>query len=101
MNTIDMHSQSNRRFYRGDIVLHFKGRMYEILYPRVKQCTNGKESYAVVYRKWGDKNSSVYVRDYDEFMSKVDFKKYPNAEQEYRFEYCFNIDYLSDYIESI
>lgn len=81
-----------RRFYRGDVVMHFQGNYYEILYPRAKCCTNGQEGYVVIYKKYGDEKSPIYVRDYDEFMSKVDFDKYPDAEQEYRFEFRFNVD---------
>ena len=29
----------------------------------------------------------IWLRPYDMFMSKVDREKYPNVEQEYRFEY--------------
>lgn len=80
-------------FNRGDVVIHFKGKRYEILYPRAKCCTNGKEGYVVVYKaynKTGD--DSIFVRDYDEFMSEVDRKKYPNSGQKYRFEYAFNVN---------
>ena len=39
----------------------------------------------VVYRSlYGD--NSLYVRPYDMFISKVDKEKYPNVEQEYRFQ---------------
>lgn len=89
---VDTRQTTRRRFYRGDVVSHFKGSYYEILYPRAKYCTNGQEGYVVIYKKYGDRKSPVYVRDYDEFMSKVDFKKYPDAEQEYRFEFRFNVD---------
>ena len=81
------------RLNRGDVVSHFKGGYYEILYPRAKCSTNGKEGYVVIYKPYGStSDNTIYVRDYDEFMSKVDFKKYPNSEQEYRFEFSFNVD---------
>lgn len=85
-------NRQHRRFYRGDVVSHFKGSYYEIVYPRATCCTNGKEGYVVVYKNFGDNRSSIYVKDYDEFMSKVDFSKYPDSEQEFLFEYCFNVD---------
>ena len=58
---------------------HFKGDICEVLYIAYD---SEDLSQKVVYRH-GDK---VWVRDYDEFLSEVDKKKYPNVSQTYRFE---------------
>ncbi len=61
---------------------HFKGNDYKII-------TIGKDSETtndvVIYMGLYD-NNPVWVRDYNDFFSKVDKEKYPNIKQEYRFE---------------
>ena len=47
---------------------HFKGNVYKV----------------VIYKSNHD--GKIWVRPYDNFISKVDKEKYPSAEQEYRFE---------------
>lgn len=73
----------------GDIVKHFKAEIsdkdyvYKIIAISI-DC-NVKNKYKVTYQElFGDHKS--YVRDYDEFMGFVDFNKYPNIKQVYRFE---------------
>ena len=65
----------------GQIYQHFKGHVYEII-------AIGKDSddlsKKVIYKNID--TGEVWVRDYDEFMSKVDKNKYPNCKYEYRFE---------------
>lgn len=39
-----------------------------------------------MYRPLYGDTSMVYLRPYDMFLEKVDKVKYPNVEQEYRFE---------------
>ncbi|MCR4690623.1 MAG: DUF1653 domain-containing protein [Lachnospiraceae bacterium] len=61
---------------------HFKGNLYQIL-TTAKDAGSGKEM--VVYQAlYG--NYTTYVRSLEEFMSPTDKNKYPQAEQEYRFE---------------
>lgn len=73
----------------GDIVKHFKVEIsdkdyvYKIIAISI-DC-NVQNKYKVTYQElFGDHKS--YVRDYDEFMGFVDFNKYPNIKQVYRFE---------------
>ena len=65
----------------GSIYKHFKGHIYEVI-------AIGKDSedlsLKVVYRNIDTKE--VWIRDKKEFLSKVDKDKYPNINQEYRFE---------------
>jgi hypothetical protein len=64
------------------IYKHFKGDYYIVEDIALDCETLGK---MVVYRGlYGE--GTVYVRPYDDFMSKVDKKKYPDVLQEYRFE---------------
>ncbi|MCI8655589.1 MAG: DUF1653 domain-containing protein [Clostridia bacterium] len=61
---------------------HFKGDLY--LLEDVATNSETREKYVVYRALYGD--NSLYIRPYDMFMSKVDHEKYPNVEQEYRFE---------------
>ena len=66
-----------KRVYR-----HFKGDYY--LVEDLARDSETGEVY-VVYRKlYGD--GGLWIRPLDMFLSKVDKEKYPNAQQEYRFE---------------
>lgn len=65
----------------GTIVRHFKNKLYKIL-GYVDHVDNGRiVIYMALYGEY-----KICARDYEEFMSKVDRNKYPNVEQEYRFE---------------
>lgn len=67
---------------RNRIYKHFKGDYYLVCDIAIDSETNKK---LVIYRSlYGD--GSLYVRDYDMFISLVDKEKYPNVKQEYRFE---------------
>lgn len=66
----------------GQIVRHFKGALYEILYEAALH-SETKERL-VVYKALA--TGQVYVRPYEMFMSEVDREKYPNVTQHYRFE---------------
>lgn len=70
------------RLKPGDVVRHFKGNQYEILYI-ARDSETTKE--VVVYRAlYGDRG--VWVRPLDMFLSPVDREKYPDVQQTYRFE---------------
>ena len=71
------------RINKGDVVKHFKGGYYKIINMYALDSEDTSKRY-VVYQSLKDKQ--VWVRNYDMFMSKVDKEKYPNVEQEYRFE---------------
>ncbi|MGC2874105.1 DUF1653 domain-containing protein [Ihubacter sp. mB4P-1] len=64
------------------IYRHFKGKFY-LLVDVAKHSETG-EDY-VVYRKLYD-DCSLWIRPLDMFMEEVDHEKYPNIEQNYRFE---------------
>jgi len=61
---------------------HFKGDYYLVLGTCIHSET--KEKYVLYRALYGD--GETYIRPYDMFLSKVDRVKYPNVEQEYRFE---------------
>ena len=70
------------RMKPGDIVRHFKGRLYEILHFAHDSETRGE---VVVYRAlYGERG--VWVRPKAMFFSPVDREKYPDAPQAWRFE---------------
>lgn len=74
--------KTEMRMKPGDIVRHFKGNPYQILYFAKDSET---QRDVVVYRAlYGE--GGVWVRPMEMFFSSVDREKYPNAEQEYRFE---------------
>lgn len=65
------------------IYKHFKGDYY--LVEDVAYDSESKEKMVVYRRLYGD--GSLWVRPLDMFLSKVDKNKYPNVEQEYRFQH--------------
>ena len=74
--------KTEMRMKPGDIVRHFKGNPYQILYFAKDSET---QRDVVVYRAlYGE--GGVWVRPMEMFFSPVYREKYPNAEQEYRIE---------------
>ncbi len=61
---------------------HFKGNYY--LVEDVAYDSETKEEMVVYRRLYGD--GSLWVRNKEMFLSLVDKEKYPDVEQEYRFE---------------
>ena len=61
---------------------HFKGATYVVTDLAVNSET---EEIMVVYKDFSDP-SQVWVRPLDMIISKVDFEKYPDVKQEFRFE---------------
>ena len=68
---------------RKGLYRHFKGNDYEVLGEAMHSETG---EILVVYRAlYGE--YKLFVRPKDMFLSKVDREKYPDVEQEYRFEF--------------
>ena len=67
---------------KGRVYKHFKGDLYLIVDVAEHSETGEK---LVVYRSlYGE--GKLYARPYEMFVSKVDREKYPDVEQEYRFQ---------------
>ena len=66
---------------------HFKGNLYKVLDIVYDSESNNDEEYkkVVIYQALYGENLK-WARPYDMFNSLVDKDKYPNVEQEYRFE---------------
>ncbi len=67
----------------GEVWHHFKGKQYKIIACPVIH-TETRELYCVYQALYGD--YGIFCRPLDMFMSEVDRKKYPEAQQRYRFE---------------
>ena len=81
-NRVEDWAEANRREIEvGKVVRHFKNKLYKVL-GYASHVDGGRVViYMALYGEY-----KTYVREYSEFMSKVDRNKYPNVEQLYRFE---------------
>ena len=70
-----------RTIQANKLYKHFKGGLYETI--NIAKHTETGEML-VIYREVS--KDTIYARPYDMFTSKVDKEKYPEVEQEYRFE---------------
>ena len=68
---------------KGRLVRHFKGNFY--LFIDVAEHTEINEKLAIYKALYGEYR--IHARPLDMFLSKVDKEKYPDADQEYRFEF--------------
>lgn len=66
----------------GRIYKHFKGDFY--LVEGVATSADDLEECVIYRQLYGDGN--LFIRKSSEFLGKVDKDKYPDVEQEYRFE---------------
>ena len=71
----------------GQKYRHFKGKDYQVLDIVYDSESNNDIEYKkiVIYQALYGENLK-WARDYDMFNSEVDHQKYPDVEQEYRFE---------------
>lgn len=76
-----------RELKTNRVYKHFKGDYYFV--EGIAIHSESREKYVIYRALYGE--NELYIRPYDMFMSKVDKQKYPNVEQEYRFE-LQNID---------
>ena len=67
----------------GQKYKHFKGNTYVVVIPCVYNSEDMREY--VIYRGMDNKRR-LWARPLEEFVSEVDFKKYPEVTQQYRFE---------------
>lgn len=72
----------DREIQVGEIYRHFKGNRYEIIALGMNADT--RENVVIYKALYGE--GRVFVRSYAGFVSEVNRKKYPDADQKYRFE---------------
>ena len=71
-----------RKVKINKVYKHFKGDLYLVIDIGINSETGDEE---VIYRAlYGD--NVLYIRPISSFLGEVDYKKYPNIKQKYRFE---------------
>ena len=65
----------------GDLYRHFKGNLYQV--TGIGKDAATLERVVIYQALYGD--YETYVRPYDEFVSEVDYEKYPEVTAKYRF----------------
>lgn len=73
--------EESRIVKEGQVYKHFKGTMHRIIC--IAKHSETKEDM-VVYTH--DDDNEVWARPLDMFLSEVDYEKYPEIKQRYRFE---------------
>ena len=71
-----------REIKAGEYYRHFKGGLYHV--TGIAKDADTEKPVVVYQALYGDEE--LWVRDYEEFAGEVDRQKYPDAEQQYRFE---------------
>ncbi|MBR3211404.1 MAG: DUF1653 domain-containing protein [Bacilli bacterium] len=71
-----------RKIKTNTVYRHFKGDMYLVL--EIAEHTETGEAMVIYRALYG--SYKVYARPYAMFASEVDYKKYPNVKQKYRFQ---------------
>jgi len=77
---------NNLEVVKGQVYKHFKGNIYKVL---LIACDCEDLEKIVVYQDINN-DDKIWVRKYNDFISKVDKNKYPDVLQEYRFELVDN-----------
>lgn len=71
-----------RTVEKGTTYRHFKGNLYKVI--EIAKNTETNEMMVVYQALYGD--YGIFVRPLNMFLSKVDKEKYPDSNQEYRYE---------------
>ena len=74
----------------GDVFLHFKGKKYVVIKSDIILCTDAYFDPLIMYKEL-DSNGPTWVRLKSDFLDYVNFAKYPNTKQKYRFEFIGSI----------
>lgn len=76
-----------REILVGETYRHFKGKYYKVLFiANDSESSNAEDPIKIVVYEALYDNHQIWTRNYDMFNSFVDKEKYPEVEQEYRFE---------------